>query len=69
MDLVSLRMITDDPERAAQFYEEVTGMSCRALHARVRRVDHAVLHAGHRAYADRAACSGGTTAEPAANRP
>jgi hypothetical protein len=27
MDLVSLRMITDDLERVVQFYEQVTGVS------------------------------------------
>ena len=43
MDLAFIRMITDDLEGVAQFYEEVTGVS-RALSARLRRARHAVFH-------------------------
>ena len=41
VDLVSIRMITDDLERTVRFYERITGVTAARYTTRVRRAGHA----------------------------
>ncbi len=67
MNLVSIRMITDDLERTVQFYERVTGIeAARRTPVFAELITPAcTLAIGH---TDTVQLFGGDTAEPAANR-